>query len=78
MSILPPKHSAIRVRLTQADRDVLVSRAQRSGVALSVIIRRAIREYLNKPEPQFPSHAPAIRELNKTWLPKSSDGRGGA
>lgn len=50
MSILPPKHSAVRVRLTQADRDVLVSRAQRSGVALSVVIRRAIRQYLNTPE----------------------------
>jgi hypothetical protein len=54
-----------------ADREVLVARAQQSGVALSVIIRRAIRLYLSQSNAQQ-RPATALRSFG------SSDGQGGA
>ncbi len=50
MTLVPPKYAAVRVRLTQADKDALISRAHRDDVPLSVVIRRAIRHYLNTPK----------------------------
>lgn len=52
MTMVPPKYAAVRVRLTQADKDALSARAQRDDVPLSVVIRRAIRQYLNQGAPR--------------------------
>lgn len=70
MTMVPPKYAALRVRVTEADRQTLVARAQRDGVPVSVVMRRAFRAYLNQPIGLSPKPTP--RYLAAT------DGRDGA
>jgi hypothetical protein len=73
MSILPPKRAVVVVRLSESDREVLVSRAIQANVALSVLVRRAIREFLHKPVGAEPRPA-----AGPSRYFAASDGRDGA
>jgi hypothetical protein len=55
--------------MTQADKDAVFARAVRDNVPASVVIRRAIRHYLNQ--------QPALPRRDVAYL-RSSDGQGGA
>jgi hypothetical protein len=66
--MVPPKYAAVRVRMTQADKDAVFARAVRDDVPASVVIRRALRHYLN----------PAVVPAPKVSYLRSSDGQGGA
>lgn len=75
MTLVPPKYAAIRVRMTAADKEALMARAQRDDVPLSVVIRRAVRHYLNQgaPRPVEPTRTRVWNPGNSA-MPKSSDG----
>lgn len=81
MTLVPPKYAAVRVRLTQADRDALAARAVREDVPMSVLIRRAIRKYMNPTVTISTTPAGAMQPEHLKTMAKflsSSDGRGGA
>ena len=75
MSILPPKRAVLTIRLTEADREVLVTRAIQANVPLSFMVRKAIREFVNKSQPVDPRVA---KQAGPFKFLSSSDGSGGA
>lgn len=73
--ILPPRHSSLRVRITQVEREVLDAKVRKTGIPMSVHVRRALRAYLAMSPDAEPDGR--IAKGAAKFL-SSSDGRGGA
>ena len=72
---LPKRSATITIRITPADREAIIARAQRAGKSVSDYVRGAALHYLT---PADAPNQPDARSRTTTWRPASSDGRAGA
>lgn len=76
----PKRTAVIHVRLTTADRDVIIARAIKAGRSVSDYVRGAAMHYATTGTPAIPSaHQPSVgRSTPASKFLSSADGRGGA